>query len=56
MKNIFEVTGAKDLFDAIEKGSEKKAFEMDMEFKKSGIDFEYFRNVYTANNGEHYSL
>ena len=53
LKNIFEVTGAKDLFDAIEKGSEKKAFEMDLEFKKSGIDFEYFRNVYTANNGEH---
>jgi heterodisulfide reductase subunit C len=53
LKNIFKVTGAKDLFNAIETASEKKAFEMDMEFKKEGIDFEYFRHVYTANNVDH---
>jgi heterodisulfide reductase subunit C len=53
LKSIFIVTGAKDLYEAIETASEKKAFEMNMEFKKEGIDFEYFRHIYTANNGEH---
>jgi len=53
LKSIFKVTGGQDLYDAIEKASEKKAEEMGLEFKKEGIDFEYFRHIFTANNGNH---
>mgnify|MGYP001217469540 CR=1 FL=1 len=53
LKNIFEVTGGQDLYDAIEEASEKKAVEMGMEFKQEGRDFEYYRHVVTADNGNH---
>jgi hypothetical protein len=53
LKSIFTVTGGQDLYDAIEKASEKKADEMGLEFKKEGRDFEYFRTVVTANSGDH---
>jgi heterodisulfide reductase subunit C len=53
LRNIFEVTGGKDLYDAIEEASEQKAGEMGMEFKKEGRDFEYFRHVVSADNGTH---
>jgi len=53
LKSIFEVTGGQDLYDAIEKASEKKAGEMDLEFRKEGRDFEYFRHVVTADSGNH---
>lgn len=53
LKSIFVVTGGKDLYDAIETASEKKADEMGLEFKKEGKDFEYFRYVVTADSGNH---
>lgn len=53
LKNIFDVTGGTELFDDIEKHSEKKAAEMGIQFSREGIDNEYFIEVYTANNGHH---
>jgi heterodisulfide reductase subunit C1 len=53
LKNIFRVTGGDDLNAAIEEASEKKAEEMGLEFKKEGRDFEYFRQVVSADNGTH---
>ena len=53
LKQIFEVTGGQDLFDAIESASRKKAREMGMAFKDEGIDFEYFEYIYSADNGSH---
>lgn len=53
LKSIFEVTGGQDLYDIIEEASEKKADEMGLEFKKEGMDFEYFRHVVSADNGKH---
>lgn len=53
LKSIFEVTGGQDLFDAIEEASERKAYEMGLEFKKEGIDFGYFNYIYSADSGNH---
>jgi len=53
LRNIFEVTGGLELFDAIEEASERKALEMGLEFKKEGIDFEYFEYIYSADSGNH---
>jgi len=53
LRNIFEVTGGQDLFDAIESASEIKARELGLEFKKEGIDFEYFDYIYSADSGNH---
>ncbi len=55
LKSIFKVTGGQELYDAIEEASEKKAGEMGMEFIKEGRDFEYFRHVVSADNGNHQS-
>ena len=55
LKRIFEVSGGKDLFDKIEKFSKEKAREMGLQFKKEGIDNEYFVEVYTANTKNHTS-
>jgi heterodisulfide reductase subunit C len=55
LKSIFEVTGGQKLYDAIEEASEKKAGEMGMEFKKEGRDFEYYRQVVSADSGNHQS-
>lgn len=55
LKSIFDVSGATKFFETIESASEAKAEEMGLEFKKEGIDFEYFRYVYSADNGDHQS-
>ena len=47
---IFEVTGGKEFFDAIEQHSDRKAREMGFD----GADEEYFMEVYTRNSNEHY--
>jgi len=47
------VSGGYNLYNDIERYSEKKADEMGMEFKKEGTDNEYFRHVYTFNSGNH---
>ncbi|MBE0674065.1 MAG: 4Fe-4S dicluster domain-containing protein [Bacteroidales bacterium] len=53
LDRIFRVTCGRRLFDAIELASEKKAHEMGLEFRDTGIDFEYFRYVYTTDSGCH---
>ena len=53
LKRIFEVTGGTELFDTIEEHSKKKAEEMGLEFKDKGIDNEYFKEVFSANNKKH---
>jgi heterodisulfide reductase subunit C1 len=53
LNNIFEVTCGRRLFDAIEEASEKKAGELGLGFDHSGIDSEYFRHVYSTDNGCH---
>jgi heterodisulfide reductase subunit C len=53
LKNIFEVTGGTEMFNTIEKHSRAKAEEMGLEFKDEGIDNEYFKEVFKANNKKH---
>jgi heterodisulfide reductase subunit C len=53
LKKIFEVTGGTEFFNSIEKHSKTKAAELSLEYKKQGIDNEYFIEVFTANNNEH---
>ncbi len=55
LKDIFEVTGGNELYNAIEEASELKADEMGLEFKREGRDFEYFRHVVSTDNGTHQS-
>jgi hypothetical protein len=52
LKKIFEVTGGLERYEKIERYSEQKAGEMDLEFD-DGIDNEYFRHVYRTNDGSH---
>lgn len=54
LRNIFEVTGGTEFFENIEKHSKQKATEMGLEFKKEGLDNEYFIEVFTANNKKHH--
>jgi heterodisulfide reductase subunit C len=54
LRKIFEVTGGTELFEDIEKHSRKKAAEMGLEFRKDGIDNDYFIEVFTANNKKHH--
>ena len=54
LRNIFEVTGGTEFFENIERHSKKKASEMGLEFKKEGIDNEYFIEVFTTNNKKHH--
>ena len=54
LEEIFRVTGCKDLWEAIEKYSKKKAEEMGLEFENEGTDFEYFRHVFTTNSDIHF--
>ena len=51
-RNIFEVTGGLERYENIEKYSELKALKMDLNLDE-GIDNEYFRYIYTTNNGCH---
>ena len=53
LRNIFEVTGGMDLYDAIEDASREKAREMGMDFRSFGTDFEYFDYVSTVDSGCH---
>lgn len=53
LKNIFEVTGGTELFNTIEKYSKEKAEDMNLDFQDKGIDNEYFKEVYKANNKKH---
>ena len=50
LHRIFEVSGGKALFDKIEEYSDRKAREMGYD----GANDEYFHDVYTTNNGEHF--
>ncbi len=52
LKHIFDVTGASDLFDFIEKSSEMKAQEMGLEFNKQ-LDCEYVNQIYNLDSGIH---
>jgi heterodisulfide reductase subunit C len=52
LRSIFEVSGGKERFDAIEKFSKAKAEEMNLELG-AGIESEYFRHVYSTNNQQH---
>ena len=52
LRKIFEVTGGLERYNKIEEFSKRKAEEMDMELN-DGIDNEYFRHIYKANNGTH---
>jgi len=54
LRNIFEVTGGTEFFENIERHSKLKAAEMGLEFKKEGLDNEYFIEVFTANNKKHH--
>ena len=49
LHNILKVTGCDDFFDNLEKCSEQKAIEMGF----NGADEEYFRYIYTTDNGSH---
>jgi len=53
LKNIFDVTGGTDFFENIEKKSKEKSKEMELQFDQTN-DCEYFKYVYTTNNGKHY--
>ena len=50
INKIFEVTGGKDMFDTIERHSDRKAREMGFD----GANEEYFMEIYTRNSNEHY--
>jgi heterodisulfide reductase subunit C len=52
IRKIFEVTGGKERFDKIEDFSKAKAEELNLKLD-AGIDNEYFKHIYTFNNGEH---
>jgi heterodisulfide reductase subunit C len=52
IREIFRVTGGMKRFENIEEFSKKKAKELDMKLDE-GIDNEYFRHIYTTNNGCH---
>lgn len=49
IRQIFEVTGGNEMFDAIERHSERKAREMGFE----GANEDYFREVYRYNSNTH---
>ena len=50
IRKIFEITGGNEMFDTIEKHSERKAREMGFD----GADEEYFMEIYTHNSNEHF--
>lgn len=52
IREIFKVTGGMERFDRIEQFSKMKAEELNMDFDE-GIDNEYFKHIYSANNGQH---
>lgn len=52
IRKIFDVTGGSDRFEKIEKYSEQKSKEMNLEFG-DGIDNEYFQHIFSHNNQKH---
>jgi heterodisulfide reductase subunit C len=54
IKDIFDLTGATERFEKIEKFSEKKASEMGYKFGK-GSDNDYLENIFSKNNQQHNS-
>ena len=52
LKKIFEVTGGLERYEKIESFSRRKAEEMGLG-SEEGTDNEYFRHIYTTNNGTH---
>jgi len=52
IREIFRVTGGMKRFEDIEEFSRRKARELNMDLD-DGIDNEYFRHIYTTNNGSH---
>jgi heterodisulfide reductase subunit C len=52
LRKIFDVTGGTDRYKKIEEYSRQKACEMGLELD-DGIENEYFRHIYKANNGSH---
>lgn len=52
IREIFKVTGGMERFDRIEAFSKIKAEELNLDFGE-GLDNEYFRYIYSANNGLH---
>jgi heterodisulfide reductase subunit C len=53
LKKIFDVTGGTEFFEKIEEHSKKKASELGIQLSPSGIDNDYFVEIFTANNGTH---
>lgn len=53
LHSIFEVTGALDFYDNIEKHAAKKAKELGFQFEKEGIDNDFFNHVYKYNSDNH---
>lgn len=51
LHRIFEVSGGREMFDTIERYSDKKAREMGYE---NGADDEYMMDVFCKNSNEHY--
>lgn len=52
LKRIFDVTGASEMFDFIEKKSEEKAEEMGLEFNEK-LDCGYVSQIYNLDSGKH---
>jgi heterodisulfide reductase subunit C1 len=52
LRRIFEITGGLKRYEKIEFFSKKKAEELNLEIDE-GIDNEYFRHIYTSNDGSH---
>jgi len=52
IKNIFDLTGAKERFEKIEKFSKEKASEMGFELKK-GLDNKYIEEIFSKNSQGH---
>ena len=50
IRRIFDITGGTEMFESIERHSERKAREMGFD----GANEEYFMEVYTRNSNEHY--
>lgn len=52
IRKIFDETGGTERFNKIEKYSEKKAAEMNLQFGE-GLENEYFQYIYSINNKNH---
>ena len=52
LKRIFDASGGTEFFENIEIHSKRKAEEMGLQFDETN-NCEYFKHVYTANNGKH---